>query len=139
MIDNNKFIETETFRIHETKGGGTYGIKLLEEGKTVACAYIKRTKNGYKLYRVFVEEKRRGSGLGKTIMSKVIENFGELDIHLCAYPNRISDYEERKYFYINQLFRFYESFGFKRIGETHSMVRNSSVASKIVNSDDLFE
>ena len=136
MIDETRFIETETLRIHETKGGGSYGIKILETGKTVACAYIKPTKKGYfKLYRVFVPEERRGEGLGDKIMQLVLHVFGDKDIHLSAYPNRISDYEERKEYYIKKLFEFYEKYGFARQGTTHVMIRYT----ENVDVEDLFE
>ena len=138
MIDERKLLDQDDLRIHETKGGGSYGIKLLEDGKVIACAYIKPVKLRYHLYRVFVEEENRGKGLGKKIMNIVIENFGERDIDLCAYPNRISDYEERKEYYRQKLFEFYEKWGFKRQGTTCNMIRESEIT-KHLDVEDLFE
>ena len=136
MIDERRFVELSDLRIHETKGGGSYGIKVLEDGKTIGCAYIKPSKKGYfKLYRVFVPEERRGEGIGDKLMQVALSVFGDKDIHLSAYPNRISDYEERKEYYIKKLFEFYEKYGFKRQGETHVMIRYTGNA----DVEDLFE
>ncbi|MEB3147465.1 MAG: GNAT family N-acetyltransferase [Sphaerospermopsis sp.] len=108
--------------IHLTKTGNI-AIKLQENGKTVACGYLKATKKGYYLYRVYVKEELRERGLGTRLMNIIIEKYGDKNIHLSACPNRISDLELNRDYYKAKLFGFYARLGFVRKDNTNTMVR----------------
>lgn len=136
MIDKDRIKEYDNVVIHESRGG-QYAIKVKENGKTKACAYVSSdSKKYHKVYRVFVEESDRGSGYGKMIMEAVIKNFGDLDLYLCAYPNRISDMnDDNKSLYREKLFKFYEKFGFIKTNKTYNMYRITNKN----NISDIFE
>lgn len=138
MTDPNRLKVYDNVIIHESKGG-QYALKIKENGKTKACAYVSsdHKKEYHKVYRVFVEETDRGHGYGKMIMDAVINNFGDLDLYLSAYPNRISTMtKENKQEYIEKLFKFYERFGFVKNNKTNNMYRTSSTKTDI---SDIFE
>ena len=123
MIEEHRLKEYGDVVIHATKKG-TYAIKLKRDSKTIACAYLRQDGQYYHLYRVFVEEELRGKGYGKRVMDAVIENFGDLDLKLSAYPNRISAMTpENKEEYRAKLFKFYEKFGFVKDTRSNNMFR----------------
>ena len=125
MLDTTRLKEYDNIVIHATKKG-TYALKVKVDDKTVACAYVKHEKTLHKLYRVFVDEENRGKGYGKIIMDAVIDNFGDLDLSLSAYPNRISEMTpENKEEHRARLFTFYERWGFTKDQNSNNMYRFS--------------
>lgn len=136
MIDESKFVDTDSERIYLSRGNN-YGINILEDGKSVACAYIKPFPTYYKLYKVLVPEERRRQGLGTKIMNLVLKIFNDKDIELRAYPNKISDLEERKSYYKQLLIDYYKRFGFEQ--KNNSTVMFKSCERTYTETEDLFE
>ena len=77
---------------------------VLYNGKAVATARHRKTKNGYKLERFAVLKSERGKGYGNVVLKAILEDLSHFDGMIYMHAQM-------------QVLPFYEKFGFIKEGE----------------------
>ena len=77
---------------------------VLDNGKSVATARHRKTKNGFKLERFAVLESERGKGYGNTVLKAILDDLSDFNGLIYMHAQK-------------QVLPFYEKLGFKKGGE----------------------
>ena len=77
---------------------------VLYNGKAVATARHRKTKNGYKLERFAVLKSERGKGYGNVVLKAILDDLSDFNSLIYMHAQK-------------QVLPFYEKLGFKKEGE----------------------